>query len=267
MAPVLDGARAKVDHALEHLNSLDADLAGAVGGQAYAIGGHYKPESAEIDLYALGVEFPVLEWGVRIGDCLHNLRSALDHITWQLALDHLGREPTDDEAREIQFPLEVKCASFQSAKVRRHISAAHIPMLDQFQPYHAGNDAARHRLAILHRLSNIDKHRVVHAAAVVPADFRFEFAEDSGITSYESIEFFSGKTMHEQTQIGIVRGVVATRPDAKVAGHGPFSAGVVLDAPDDPILHHEAVTYLLGTVGEAVDVVVRWFEAEFAPAP
>jgi hypothetical protein len=267
VAPVFDGARAKVDHAFEHLQSLDADLARAVGGQAYAIGGHYKPESAEIDLYALGTEFPRLQWGVRIGDCLHNLRSALDHITWQLALDHLGREPTDDEARQIQFPLEVKSASFQSAKVRRHVSAAHIPMLDQFQPYHAGNDAPRHRLAILHRLSNIDKHRVVHAAAVVPAEFHLQFVEGSGIESYDSIELFSGQTMHEETQIGVLRGVVATRSDAKVAGYGPFSAGVVLDAPGDPILHHEAVTNVLGTVGEAVDVVVKWFEAEFAPAP
>ncbi len=267
MAPDFRGARAKVDHAFKHLQALDIDLQIMFGSQAYAIGGHYKPEAAQVDLYALGHEFPVLAWGVRIGDCLHNLRSALDHITWQLACDHLGREPKWDERREIQFPIELTCKGYRSAKIGKHLSSTYFEMLDKFQPYHAGKLAKRQSLAILNRLSNIDKHRVVHAAAVVPTEFKFEFAEDCGLIDYERIELFSGKTLHEETQIGVLHGVSASRPDAKVAGHGPFSAGVVLDAPRDPVLDQESVTHILGTVGEAVDATVRWFEREFAPGP
>ena len=59
MALDFTGARAKVNHALEHLNLFDAQLKGDFASKRYAVGGHYKPEASEIDLYALGGKFPV----------------------------------------------------------------------------------------------------------------------------------------------------------------------------------------------------------------
>lgn len=104
MALSFEGADAKLARAFEHLESLNTEIQRVLDSQPYPVGAHYKPEAAEIDLYALPAEFPLLAWGVRVGDCLHNLRSALDHIAWQLALDFLKREPDDAEARRIQFP-------------------------------------------------------------------------------------------------------------------------------------------------------------------
>jgi hypothetical protein len=31
------------------------------------------------------------EWGLMVGDAIHNIRCALDHLWWQLAIDHLDR--------------------------------------------------------------------------------------------------------------------------------------------------------------------------------
>jgi hypothetical protein len=36
---------------------------------------------------------PVHKWGLVVGDVLHNLRSALDHLAWQLVLAN-GKSPT-----------------------------------------------------------------------------------------------------------------------------------------------------------------------------
>lgn len=54
-----------------------------------------------------------------IGDILHNLRSALDCLAWQLAITHLGREPTDKEAGIIYFPLADGPAKFAIRPVRK----------------------------------------------------------------------------------------------------------------------------------------------------
>src|SRR6266511_2429033 len=102
------------------MKSLDEDMGRFFSTHPYAIGGKYNAEAAEITLYATSLmgPFPTIEWGVRIGDCLHNLRSALDHVVWQLALLHLQRQPTDKEARRIQFPIEHIPERFEGARVR-----------------------------------------------------------------------------------------------------------------------------------------------------
>ena len=60
------------------LKALDREIGDYFASHPRVIGGQYKPDSAEIVLYALGHDdVPLLAWGVKIGDCLHNLRSAL----------------------------------------------------------------------------------------------------------------------------------------------------------------------------------------------
>lgn len=265
MAMNFDSASAKVARALEHLQSLDDEMQRVFDSNAYGIGGHYKPETAEIDLYALPAEFPIVEWGVRFGDCLHNLRSALDHVAWQLALDHLKRQPTENEARRIQFPIEDTCERFKQAKIRKFVSTTSIGMFDKFQPYHAGNLAATHSLAVLRDLSNVDKHRVVHAAAIVPEEFRFEFAPNSGVISHGEIEVFYGQPLEQHTKIGRIPDVVVSDPKPRMDANGPFTVSIVLDDPANPILHGEHVTQVLGKIGGAVDDTVKWFTRELTP--
>ena len=48
-------------------------------------------------------EEPPLRLGVILGDCVHNLRSCLDHIAWQVTLLD-GGTPND----ETQFPIASK---------------------------------------------------------------------------------------------------------------------------------------------------------------
>jgi len=43
-----------------------------------------------------------------VGELAYNLRSALDRVTWRLALrTNHGKEPSDKEAPKIQFPVVV----------------------------------------------------------------------------------------------------------------------------------------------------------------
>lgn len=105
-------------------------------------------------------EAPPLRFGVILGDCIHNLRCALDHTIWQVtSLD--GGAPN----RGTQFPIASGSESqFEKmAKTRiGGLSPEHRELVKRVQPYHLGQNAAAHPLAVLADLSNTDKHRIVN---------------------------------------------------------------------------------------------------------
>lgn len=107
-------------------------------------------------------EPPPLRWGVMLGECVHNLRSALDHLVCQLTLLDGG---TMDDYAQTQFPIASKCeAQFERMADARipGLSKWHRAMVKRAQPYRAGDLAWKHPLAILAELSNADKHRLIN---------------------------------------------------------------------------------------------------------
>jgi hypothetical protein len=105
---------------------------------------------------------PPLRLGVILGDCLHNLRSALDHLAWRVTLLD-GSTPDGDT----QFPIASKSEQqFEKMADKRipGLSPRHRSMIKSAQPFHRGTKASGHPLSVLADLSNIDKHHVVHPA-------------------------------------------------------------------------------------------------------
>lgn len=113
------------------------------------------------------IENPPLRFGVILGDCVHNLRSALDHTMWQVTLLD-GNIPDGNT----QFPIASKSESQFERMANRRIpglSAKHRALVKQAQPYNAGNKAHTHPLHVLATLSNTDKHQVLNTAYNVNA--------------------------------------------------------------------------------------------------
>ena len=54
-------------------------------------------------------------WGVLIGEILHNLRSALDHLIWQLVILETGAPPTTTKTA---FPIFETAAGYKSREAR-----------------------------------------------------------------------------------------------------------------------------------------------------
>jgi hypothetical protein len=105
-------------------------------------------------------ERPPLRFGVILGDCVHNLRCALDHAVWQVTLLD-GGTPNSGT----QFPIASRSESQfeEMAKARiAGLSSPHRQVVKRVQPYHLGQDAGTHPLAVLADLSNTDKHRIVN---------------------------------------------------------------------------------------------------------
>ena len=117
-------------------------------------------------------------WSAIIGDCVHNLRSALDHLACQLVIAHGG-----DPNRATNFPILDKppfrpaCSQYprwthlprrhgrpEPLRVRGGIDPAALQIVESVQPY-KGTDTG-HMLSLLGNLDNLDKHRDLTVVAM-----------------------------------------------------------------------------------------------------
>jgi len=109
---------------------------------------------------------PNERWGLIIGDCVQNLRAALDHAAFQL----VPEPPKSEQAVRIAFPIFDDEPKYQEwkAKHTKWITAVDpraVAIIDALQPCR-GADPHGHILWKLYSLSNLDKHRSIHLAFV-----------------------------------------------------------------------------------------------------
>jgi hypothetical protein len=113
-------------------------------------------------VYTIGVVPSVPEEFVLIlGDALHNLRSALDHLARAIIL-HEQLIPIDGPGGT-SWPI--RTAPDRGPRLKPEPSAATTAIVDGFQPYH-DQRPDRHPLAVLQELDNADKHRQLLVAVV-----------------------------------------------------------------------------------------------------
>jgi hypothetical protein len=107
---------------------------------------------------------PVERWSLLLGEYLHDARSALDALTWELA-NLTGQEIA--RPNNVQFPLELTPGDFRKAELGplATIPADYIGRMRQLQPF--TTDVPKgHALSWLRHLNNHDKHRSLIACSV-----------------------------------------------------------------------------------------------------
>jgi len=97
------------------------------------------------------------------GDVVHNLRSALDHLIWQLVIAN-GGEPEKDPTR-YSFPIWDSAAKTSFPGKAKGVSPAALKIIEGLKPYKGGNEA----LWAINYLDVVDKHRLLLAAAATAA--------------------------------------------------------------------------------------------------
>jgi hypothetical protein len=163
----LDGARAKVERAKEHIRYLNDEIVAARERKTHTIETEVDKNTYTI-VKRLRVhdQLPV-RWAVVVGEVASNLRTALDHVVWELVR---ANKQTGDTRTE--FPVFWSAKEYKANGVRK-IKGTVAPaqaIVDGLQPYHRGDGFAADPLYRLHHLNLEDKHRtlnLVRAAAVV----------------------------------------------------------------------------------------------------
>ena len=127
--PPLKGVWGKLRRAKVHRDALDVYITETFADEANRplVGAKLEPESGDYIHYISrmpDLEPFLLEVGLRFGDAIHNLRSALNHLVMQLALlPKRKRTITPGQTLSIEFPINVSCGSFDKDWKRccRHV--------------------------------------------------------------------------------------------------------------------------------------------------
>jgi hypothetical protein len=166
MAKPLDGAWQKLKWAQRHIDALRKEIGELDPDPLYIpLRRQYEPDKSAIVWHVERVPEIRDSWGLVTGDALHNFRCTLDHLWWQLAKWHLKREPTEDEAKDIQFPIYEQHWN-PKHRYLRHVDPAHAAKVEARQPFNPPTGDEINYLGVLRRLSNTDKHRVIHPVLV-----------------------------------------------------------------------------------------------------
>jgi hypothetical protein len=160
----------KVERAKKHIRDLEVETRDFLDSYPYEVSIKPDPQVAEAIKYHIvsvrETPNPIL---AIVGDTLFNLRAALDHLAYQLALVNGTRDRKILKATS--FPI-FDDATIYKTNVHRKVqgmSQAAIDVIDATKPYKGGNDT----LWRLHSLNNLDKHRFLitagfHVAAFIP---------------------------------------------------------------------------------------------------
>lgn len=151
--------RPKIERARERFSELKAAIASFHNTKPYAIETKRDPTSRRLIYYLTRVLPVPLTVSAIAGDMLQNLRSALDHLAYQLVL--VG-EQRPGPFTHVYFPIADDHSQYRNRRPRqtKGMRADAVSAIDALKPYRGGNET----LWRLHRLNNIDKHRLLVTA-------------------------------------------------------------------------------------------------------
>lgn len=244
----LDGARAKLDRAAEHLDAFEIAARAYLERNPVQVITSDEPEGDGLRrirwVASANVEPPPL-LGLIVGDWANNTRTALDYIVYEL----VRRETGKDDPGWTHFPVVTSASDYpgRAAKQLRGVPEWSLPIFEGLQPFHDA-DVDEHPLAVLAAVSNRDKHRLVHTTAM-------QFAGSQGGISGTSV-----LELHEFTQNpGTVSGE-RTILDALLKTDGNdfeihLNLVVTLALEDYPI----NALALMEVITSEVGAIVEWF--------
>jgi len=168
---LFSGAKLKVKRANEHIAHLEAVLNSLVPTDFYRRDVRRDTDSGNYILEIRCIADPPDTIALIIGDAVHNLRSALDHVMWEL-VSRSGITPEQN----LYFPIRKTQEKFKEAIKDPQIQAIGADILDLIcnviKPYPTGNDL----LCALAQLDITDKHKLL-----IPVFSSALFSEDENL--------------------------------------------------------------------------------------
>jgi hypothetical protein len=163
----IHGIRLKIERAQRHINDLEVELHAFFDRDPYKIATRPHPAlSTHYTLYIESIEPMPDLFALLIGDAVHNLRTALDHLAWQL-VEAGGGRPNKDT----YFPICIgaggpqQYASAIGKGGLHNMPSGAEPVLRAVQPHNTGDDTLSH----IHQLDIMDKHHLVIPVYGVPS--------------------------------------------------------------------------------------------------
>jgi len=174
----MPGSELKLGRATRHFNEVSALLAAFKNPTPYEIRRDENPDTG-LSFWITLNRKPPDDISLAAGDCIHNLRSALDHIVYELSCHHrqavhvggtgfpIYANPKDWDEKDGQG----KVRTTSGLHKLRAVPEPALKRIELHQPYHGLEPMywTRERLLHVHQLDIADKHRNLNlAVANVP---------------------------------------------------------------------------------------------------
>lgn len=151
---MFESAQLKIKRAQKHIGDLEQVFTRFINTQTHTFSIQYETET---DTYSVEVHFKEAipnELALILGDAVHNLRTALDHATWEL----IGIDGGTQD-RDTAFPFSKLKPEYEAAcnriKTPRDDTKKFLLALAAYP------DGAGEKLFALNRIDNVDKHQVL----------------------------------------------------------------------------------------------------------
>lgn len=287
--PSLEGVALKLIRARNHFDSLNEVCGKAI---EQSTGKPFVEREGDWEVVCVPIrEFP--RWpSIVSGDYVHNLRSALDHLAWQLVKasggkpgpwtsfpaygdqDHFIRDvkqrkkkrgPGPLEGIETDGPIWTLIESYQPYNNTKLPSwlPTDMPDRDSWKPRLT-------HLGILNALNNVDKHRTIHGFSVFPNKNRpinKSLSWNSGAVLVQQINRESWEPLEDRAELARFRFRPGVEPNVRVSGPISFEAGFEAEWAEG-----KAITVLMPSMGELllgveklIDSFLKFFPPQRVP--
>lgn len=252
----LVGCEAKLIRAQELMHDLDDQIFSYLSSRPFETHLSYD-RSMGAFRYLVGLAYPPpLKISLLVGEIVHDLRCAVEYLGYELARRDAGRE-----IHNMQFPIFWDAGDYRDYRRNkrnplRHLTRRHRAFLGQIQPYRWRDRACLHPLATLTRLSNQDKHRVLHTVGSALRGSGFAFRADKDIAAILDIRYATG--VIDKEIVETMRVYVETDgPDPRMTVEGEMTFDVAFD---EGVSVLESLEDVRVYVGDLVD----WLSPELA---
>lgn len=174
----LFGCQLKLDRAYDHIETLNQAAQRFLRRYPHETVLEPNFQAPEYRAWIKVRDTPPHELSTIIGDAVHNLRSTLDHLVYQLAVANDKSPSGTLYPAFVGDPLDPgtdKRTRDRWKSLSKLIHPDDLAKIEVTQPYRGRNLGNRHPLSMLNELSNRDKHREIHLSASVLMNSRFGF--------------------------------------------------------------------------------------------
>ncbi len=249
MAHPFASSRLKIEWAEKHLGdmvSLVSAFTQSDDFHSVSIEYDERQRTNHLRVDMLTSRFPADDIALTIGDVLHNLRSALDLLWYQVVLECNGtptkwtRFPVRDTRQELIAPLN---SALEQEQITLDIKNF---VLDDIKPYTTGNPL----IWSLDDLNIRDKHKLLIPVLQVSALVGVRLEDDQGVPVYENQVWFTDES-------GSIRLREADDIRVTVKDKGHVTAAIIFDTGVP--FESESVVVSLTRIAEEVTRTVQAF--------
>lgn len=183
----------KLERAEQHLRSLQKEVHDWLQKDPYTLVHEFDSQVGKNVLRVEDTETPPADFALILGDCLHNLRSALDNLVYELIVACHGDPPPAELVKRSEFPIfgdKVMNAGERKKKIGGIDPGAQAE-IEGLQPHNRGQNYESDPLWRLHQLSNVDKHRLPHFVLFKPIAAAYH-SSSFGVIGPQNIEWRYG---------------------------------------------------------------------------